>query len=73
MGIDQRELSQRISDIKLWQGCCRVSTCRSEGVDSVIMSFGGRVLHPKEGHAPPAARHWKGIRDRMYRSEDLGR
>ncbi|KAF9788547.1 hypothetical protein BJ322DRAFT_1002585 [Thelephora terrestris] len=31
------------------------------------------MLHPKEGHAPPAARHWKGIRDRMYRSGDLGR
>ena len=31
------------------------------------------MLHPKEGLAPPAARHWKGIRDRMYRSGDLGR
>lgn len=31
------------------------------------------MLHPKEGLALPAARHWKGIRDRMYRSGDLGR
>jgi len=31
------------------------------------------MLHPKEGLAPPAARYWKGIRDRMYRSGDLGR
>ena len=31
------------------------------------------MLHPKEGRAPPAARYWKGIRDRMYRSGDLGR
>ena len=30
------------------------------------------MLHPKEGLAPPAARYWKGIRDRMYRSGDLG-
>lgn len=31
------------------------------------------MLHPKEGLALPAARHWRGIRDRMYRSGDLGR
>ena len=31
------------------------------------------MLHPKEGLPLPAARHWKGIRDRMYRSGDLGR
>ena len=31
------------------------------------------MLHPKEGLALPAARYWKGIRDRMYRSGDLGR
>lgn len=31
------------------------------------------MLHPKGGLALPAARYWKGIRDRMYRSGDLGR
>lgn len=31
------------------------------------------MLHPKEGLALPAARYWRGIRDRMYRSGDLGR
>jgi L-aminoadipate-semialdehyde dehydrogenase len=31
------------------------------------------MLHPKEGLAQSAARYWKGIRDRMYRSGDLGR
>ncbi|KAH7910357.1 hypothetical protein BJ138DRAFT_1153040 [Hygrophoropsis aurantiaca] len=31
------------------------------------------ILHPTEGLAGPEARHWKGIRDRMYRSGDLGR
>ncbi|KDQ60168.1 hypothetical protein JAAARDRAFT_191570 [Jaapia argillacea MUCL 33604] len=31
------------------------------------------ILHPVEGFAGPEARYWKGIRDRMYRSGDLGR
>ncbi|GLB39164.1 putative condensation domain containing protein [Lyophyllum shimeji] len=31
------------------------------------------IMHPVEGLAGPEARYWKGIRDRMYRSGDLGR
>ncbi|KAL4254322.1 ATP-dependent AMP-binding enzyme family protein [Abortiporus biennis] len=31
------------------------------------------ILHPPHGLARPEARYWKGIRDRMYRSGDLGR
>jgi L-aminoadipate-semialdehyde dehydrogenase len=31
------------------------------------------IMHPNDGYAGPEARHWKGIRDRMYRSGDLGR
>ena len=31
------------------------------------------ILHPVTGLAGIEARHWKGIRDRMYRSGDLGR
>jgi L-2-aminoadipate reductase len=31
------------------------------------------VRHPEQGLPGPEARHWKGIRDRMYRSGDLGR
>lgn len=31
------------------------------------------ILHPLQGLAGPESRHWKGIRDRMYRSGDLGR
>ncbi|TFK37590.1 alpha-aminoadipate reductase Lys1p [Crucibulum laeve] len=31
------------------------------------------ILHPENGLAGPEARYWKGIRDRMYRSGDLGR
>ncbi|KIJ63167.1 putative alpha-aminoadipate reductase [Hydnomerulius pinastri MD-312] len=31
------------------------------------------ILHPQQGLAGPESRHWKGIRDRMYRSGDLGR
>ncbi|KAG6812202.1 putative NRPS-like protein biosynthetic cluster [Tricholoma furcatifolium] len=31
------------------------------------------ILHPVEGLAGPESRYWKGIRDRMYRSGDLGR
>ncbi|KAF8634830.1 hypothetical protein AX17_004081 [Amanita inopinata Kibby_2008] len=31
------------------------------------------ILHPPTGFAGPEALHWKGIRDRMYRSGDLGR
>ncbi|KAF8434536.1 hypothetical protein L210DRAFT_3553148 [Boletus edulis BED1] len=31
------------------------------------------ILHPRQGLAGPESRHWKGIRDRMYRSGDLGR
>ncbi|KAI0336753.1 L-aminoadipate-semialdehyde dehydrogenase large subunit [Cubamyces sp. BRFM 1775] len=32
------------------------------------------LLHPPDGAAPgPAAQFWKGVRDRMYRSGDLGR
>ncbi|KAG1815255.1 uncharacterized protein BJ212DRAFT_1569055 [Suillus subaureus] len=31
------------------------------------------ILHPPQGLAGPESRHWKGIRDRMYRSGDLGR
>ncbi|KAF7300613.1 Alpha-aminoadipate reductase Lys1p [Mycena chlorophos] len=31
------------------------------------------IRHPVNGLAGPEARHWKGIRDRMYRSGDLGR
>ncbi|PPQ73836.1 hypothetical protein CVT24_012261 [Panaeolus cyanescens] len=31
------------------------------------------ILHPPHGFAGPEARYWKGIRDRMYRSGDLGR
>ncbi|TFK71908.1 alpha-aminoadipate reductase Lys1p [Pluteus cervinus] len=31
------------------------------------------ILHPVNGLAGPESRHWKGIRDRMYRSGDLGR
>ncbi|KAI0646518.1 alpha-aminoadipate reductase Lys1p [Trametes meyenii] len=32
------------------------------------------LLHPPEGQAPgPEAQFWKGVRDRMYRSGDLGR
>ncbi|KAJ7857300.1 alpha-aminoadipate reductase Lys1p [Mycena olivaceomarginata] len=31
------------------------------------------IRHPVNGLPGPEARHWKGIRDRMYRSGDLGR
>ncbi|TDL24639.1 large subunit of L-aminoadipate-semialdehyde dehydrogenase [Rickenella mellea] len=31
------------------------------------------ILHPTKGFAGPEAKYWKGIRDRMYRSGDLGR
>ena len=31
------------------------------------------LMHPPVGFAGPEARHWKGVRDRMYRSGDLGR
>ena len=32
------------------------------------------ILNPPDGSTPrPEAKHWKGIRDRMYRSGDLGR
>ncbi|OAX36304.1 large subunit of L-aminoadipate-semialdehyde dehydrogenase, partial [Rhizopogon vinicolor AM-OR11-026] len=31
------------------------------------------ILHPLQDLAGPESRHWKGIRDRMYRSGDLGR
>jgi L-2-aminoadipate reductase len=31
------------------------------------------ILHPEEGVPGPEAQFWKGIRDRMYRSGDLGR
>jgi L-aminoadipate-semialdehyde dehydrogenase len=31
------------------------------------------ILHPEHGLPGPEARHWKGVRDRMYRSGDLGR
>ncbi|KAF8886556.1 alpha-aminoadipate reductase Lys1p [Infundibulicybe gibba] len=31
------------------------------------------IRHPSSGLAGPEVRHWKGIRDRMYRSGDLGR
>lgn len=31
------------------------------------------IMHPAHGYAGPEARYWKGIRDRMYRSGDLGR
>ncbi|EIW77219.1 alpha-aminoadipate reductase Lys1p [Coniophora puteana RWD-64-598 SS2] len=31
------------------------------------------IKQPLQGFAGPEARHWKGIRDRMYRSGDLGR
>ncbi|KAI0045302.1 alpha-aminoadipate reductase Lys1p [Auriscalpium vulgare] len=31
------------------------------------------ILHPPHGDPGPEAGHWKGIRDRMYRSGDLGR
>jgi L-aminoadipate-semialdehyde dehydrogenase len=31
------------------------------------------ILHPYQDLAGPESRHWKGIRDRMYRSGDLGR
>ncbi|KZT28090.1 alpha-aminoadipate reductase Lys1p [Neolentinus lepideus HHB14362 ss-1] len=31
------------------------------------------LLHPPGGSPGPEASHWKGIRDRMYRSGDLGR
>ncbi|KAH8116226.1 large subunit of L-aminoadipate-semialdehyde dehydrogenase [Phellopilus nigrolimitatus] len=31
------------------------------------------LLHPPKSLAGPEARYWKGVRDRMYRSGDLGR
>lgn len=31
------------------------------------------LLHPTDGQPHPEAQYWKGIRDRMYRSGDLGR
>ncbi|KAG5643080.1 putative NRPS-like protein biosynthetic cluster [Asterophora parasitica] len=31
------------------------------------------IMHPVDDLAGPEARYWKGIRDRMYRSGDLGR
>jgi len=31
------------------------------------------IMHPINALAGPESRHWKGIRDRMYRSGDLGR
>jgi len=31
------------------------------------------IMHPENSLAGPEARYWKGIRDRMYRSGDLGR
>lgn len=31
------------------------------------------LVHPPKGLAGPESRYWKGVRDRMYRSGDLGR
>ncbi|KAF8899770.1 hypothetical protein CPB84DRAFT_1815576 [Gymnopilus junonius] len=31
------------------------------------------IMHPEDDLAGPEALHWKGVRDRMYRSGDLGR
>ncbi|OBZ78069.1 L-aminoadipate-semialdehyde dehydrogenase [Grifola frondosa] len=31
------------------------------------------IAHPHSGQPGPEAKHWKGVRDRMYRSGDLGR
>ncbi|KAI5888675.1 large subunit of L-aminoadipate-semialdehyde dehydrogenase [Schizophyllum commune H4-8] len=31
------------------------------------------IRHPKDGLPGPESRYWKGVRDRMYRSGDLGR
>ncbi|KAH7882420.1 hypothetical protein F5I97DRAFT_1817360 [Phlebopus sp. FC_14] len=36
-------------------------------------SWEDTILHPQQGLPGPESRHWKGIRDRMYRSGDLGR
>lgn len=36
-------------------------------------SWRDTILHPIQGLAGPESRYWKGIRDRMYRSGDLGR
>lgn len=36
-------------------------------------SWKDTIMHPLQGLAGPESRHWKGIRDRMYRSGDLGR
>ncbi|KAF9226319.1 alpha-aminoadipate reductase Lys1p [Gyrodon lividus] len=40
---------------------------------SLSLPWKDTILHPPQGLAGPESRHWKGIRDRMYRSGDLGR
>lgn len=37
------------------------------------MTWPDTILHPLKGLAGPEARYWKDVRDRMYRSGDLGR
>lgn len=37
------------------------------------ISWPDTILHPAKGLAGPESRYWKGVRDRMYRSGDLGR
>ena len=37
------------------------------------MSWVDTIRHPAKGLAGPESRYWKGVRDRMYRSGDLGR
>lgn len=48
-----------------------VSNWFSQGPKAV--SWKDTILHPPNGLAGPESRYWKGIRDRMYRSGDLGR
>ncbi|KAH7104976.1 alpha-aminoadipate reductase Lys1p [Auriculariales sp. MPI-PUGE-AT-0066] len=40
---------------------------------SESVSWSDTIAHPPKGLPGPEARHWRGIRDRMYRSGDLGR
>ncbi|KAG1813110.1 hypothetical protein EV424DRAFT_1473505 [Suillus variegatus] len=45
----------------------------SNWFSSAALPWRDTILHPPQGLAGPESRHWKGIRDRMYRSGDLGR
>ncbi|KAF7350395.1 hypothetical protein MVEN_01344300 [Mycena venus] len=62
----------------LAEGYLDTAASAEKFVDNWFASAGAprkdTIRHPANGSLPgPEARHWKGIRDRMYRSGDLGR